>query len=74
MFPSVRAAVSTFLPEDSELRVSAEITFFFFFFFTFPEPVFHFCVTAQSRKISHFHKSKVFSLKTSRLALREESG
>lgn len=29
MFPSVRAAVSTFLPEDSELRVSAEITFFF---------------------------------------------
>lgn len=31
MFPSVRAAVSTFLPEDSELRVSAEITFFFFF-------------------------------------------
>lgn len=73
MFPSVRADVSTFLPEDSELRVSAEITFFFFSP-TFPEPVFHFCVTAQSRKISHFHKSKVFSLKTSRLALREESG
>lgn len=72
MFQSVRADVSIFLPEDSELRVSAEITFFFFL--TFAEPVFHFCVTAQSRKISRFHKSKVFSLKTSRLALREESG
>lgn len=33
MFPSVRAAVSTFLPEDSELRVSAEITLFFFSLF-----------------------------------------